>query len=113
MMINGLNRRLVGRWALLLTFLLVTLTINFFHTEEVVESFRQEEATHTHSPPEPQRTSQDCPACHFFNAGLGTAPAAVIALPPPVLRRGHPDVDTVHYEHLFKVSPSSRSPPAV
>ena len=81
--------------AFLFTFLLITLFINFFHTEKTVLS------------------KDNCPACHFLNSSLTTSQINFFRLPPPSITGILKTFESFNYAYIFTIDPSSRSPPEI
>ncbi len=79
----------------LFVFLIVTLFINFAHTEH---SFTSQE---------------DCPACHFLNSTFTTCQINFFHLPPPSITGVLKDIYFFNYAYIVSTFPSSRSPPEV
>jgi hypothetical protein len=79
----------------LFLFLLVTLFINFFHTEKVT------------------RDDDNCPACHFLNSTFTTSQINFFHLPPPCISGILKTFESFNYKFTFTIDPSSRSPPQV
>jgi hypothetical protein len=77
----------------LLLFLCVLLTINFFHTENKLHSV------------------ESCPACHFLQSSLSVGPAVPIQLPPLLLVAILPFLNLSEKMSVFCVDLVSRSPP--
>ena len=77
----------------LLLFLLLTLFVNFFHTETDALGHK------------------DCPACHFQNSTLTTAQVTVFCLPQLRLLEIIRQFETFDFEDIYLITPSSRSPP--
>jgi hypothetical protein len=100
------------RFTVLFTFLLITLTINFLHTDTIITSFHPKQDTHTHAPPQTQKSDRDCPACHFLNSSFSTGRIPLFLLPPPPISSELPRIETVCHRQSFSVHPTSRSPPA-
>jgi len=82
-------------YASLLIFLILSLSINFFHKEKTPEN------------------SKDCPACHFQNSTLFTAQINFSQLPELSLIEFIKSCQITEYHNLIYTTPSSRSPPAV
>lgn len=78
----------------LLIFLVLTLSINFLHTETKAQG------------------QNDCPACHFQNSTLTTAQVSVISLPQLRLLEILRLFESLAYEDIHLITPSSRSPPS-
>jgi hypothetical protein len=96
----------------LAVFLFVTLFINYFHTEAVINGFNEEKATHTHSDRPNNPKNHECPACHFLNVTLITSQIHFFYLPPPAIFGIFESQHTFTYTSIFLAHPSSRSPPA-
>lgn len=79
----------------LFLFLSVTLSINFFHTENS------------------NQTSHDCSACHFQNSTFATSQIDFFHLPQLRLLEMLQTLESFHYQSLCFVNPTSRSPPQV
>ena len=82
------------RIGFLLTFMFLTLAINFFHTETSITD------------------SSNCPACHFLASSLSTSAAILFVLPPLLLLGALFIVEPLRlceteFQYFF-----SRSPPA-
>jgi hypothetical protein len=92
---KNIKRRKIFHLLFLLTFLSVTLFINFLHTENTLSS------------------TDDCPACHFVNSTLMTAQINFFFLPPPRISGYLNSLDFFGYTFIAFVTPSSRSPPSV
>jgi len=78
---------------ILLLFLCVLLTINFFHTEKKLHSV------------------ESCPACHFQQSFLSVGPTVPIQLPPLFLVAILPCLDLSQKTSVFCIDLVSRSPP--
>ena len=81
-------------FASLLMFLILTLGIDFFHTEKT-----------------PQE-SKDCPACHFQNSIFMTAQINFYHHPELTLIQIVKSCQVIPYHSLTYTVPSTRSPPA-
>ena len=81
--------------AFLFIFLLITLSINFFHTEKTNTS------------------SDNCPACHFLNSTFTTSQINFFHLPPPSISGILKTFESFNYAFIFTIDPSSRSPPQI
>jgi hypothetical protein len=81
------------RIAVLLAFAVVTLGINFAHTEKTVAG------------------GKDCPACHFLNSSLSTSPGVVFLVPALLCQGTLPAVEPCRASEVVVLSRSSRSPP--
>jgi len=79
----------------LFIFLLITLFINFFHTETTLMG------------------DDDCPACHFLNSTFITNHINFFYLPQLAFIEMLKTVASFNYTHVFFVDPSSRSPPQI
>jgi hypothetical protein len=79
----------------LFTFLVVTLFINFAHSEHSLTS------------------QEDCPACHFLNSTFTTCQINFFHLPSPSITGVLNDFYFSNYTYIVSTSPSSRSPPKV
>jgi hypothetical protein len=80
-------------FASLIIFFILTLGIDFFHTEET-----------------PQE-SKDCPACHFQNSIFMTAQINFYHHPELVLIEIIKSCQIIPYHSLAYTAPTSRSPP--
>lgn len=80
--------------AFLALFFIITLSINFFHTEDSLQS------------------NHNCPACQFQNSTFATSQINFFHLPQLVLLEALKTLENFHYSHLFFINPTSRSPPA-
>ncbi len=78
----------------LLAFSIITLGINFLHTE---------------SGP---RGRGDCPACHFLTSSLSTNPAVIFLVPDLVCRGTLAPVESPAQHEAVVLSRSSRAPPS-
>ncbi|MBN1225047.1 MAG: hypothetical protein JXB23_17495 [Candidatus Aminicenantes bacterium] len=83
----------IASFAFLILFLLLTLFINFFHTEDSLQ------------------TNNLCPACHFQNSTLATSPIPFILLPQLSLLELMRIFDALSIDNLAFVEKTSRSPP--
>ena len=81
--------------AFLFIFLLITLFINFFHTETTLTR------------------DDDCPACHFLNSTFTTTQINFFQLPPPSISGILKTFESFNYTFIFTIDPSSRSPPQI
>jgi len=81
--------------AFLFIFLLITLFINFFHTETALTR------------------DDDCPACHFLNSTFTTSQINFFHLPPPSISGILKTYEPFNYTFIFTIDPSSRSPPQI
>jgi len=81
--------------AFLFIFLLITLFINFFHTEKTSAS------------------SNNCPACHFLNSTFTTSQINFFHLPPPSISGILKTFESFNYTYIFIIDPFSRSPPEI
>jgi hypothetical protein len=81
--------------AFLFIFLVVTLFINFFHTEKIILK------------------NDNCPACHFLNSSITTSQINFFHLPPPSILGTLKTFEPFNYTYVFIIDPSSRSPPQV
>jgi len=81
--------------SILFAFLLITLGINFFHSETNLNS------------------NHACPACHFQNSTLTTAQVNVFFLPQLELFEILSSINIAQYNQIYYIQPSSRSPPLV
>jgi len=79
--------------AFLLIFLFLTLTINYFHTEDTL------------------RQSENCPACQFQNSTLMTSQIHFFHLPQLLALESLRLFESSIPSHLIFITPSSRSPP--
>jgi len=77
----------------LFTFLLVSLLINYLHTETSIHD------------------NNKCPACHFENSTLITAQINSFILPQLAFLEILKTHETFYLNNIYVVSPSSRSPP--
>ena len=73
--------------------MVLTLTINYFHTENTLKQ------------------NDNCPACQFQNSTLMTAQIHFFHLPPLSTLEMLKIIESFCISHLFYVTPSSRSPP--
>ncbi len=78
----------------LFLFLLLTLSMHFFHTENTI------------------KRSDTCPACHFQNSTLMTACIPFFHLPPLSFLEKVRIIEIHPSFPAFHLSPSSRSPPS-
>jgi hypothetical protein len=78
---------------LLCLFLFPTLLIHFLHSESSING------------------SNTCPACHFQNSTLTTAQVPVVILPQLELFEILRSIRSAHYNQIYYIQPSSRSPP--
>lgn len=76
-------------------FLVVTLFINFFHTEK---NFARDD---------------NCPACNFQRSSLTTTQINFFHLPPPAIFTILKTFESFNYTCIFFIDPSSRSPPEI
>jgi len=81
--------------AFLFIFLLITVSINFFHTEKTTKG------------------NDNCPACHFQNSSLNTGQINFFHLPPPSISGILRTFKSFNYTFIFTIDPSSRSPPQI
>ena len=81
--------------AFLSIFFLLTLSINYFHTENDINC------------------SNFCPACQFQNSTLATATIPFFHLPQLNILRILRIFESSSIHQLFFISPSSRSPPQI
>jgi hypothetical protein len=81
------------RIAVLAAFVVITLAINFAHTEKSVAG------------------GKDCPACHFLTSSLSTSPGVVLTLPALLCQGTLPAVESCRTFESVVLSRSSRSPP--
>lgn len=79
----------------LFIFLLITLFINFFHTETTLIG------------------DDDCPACHFLNSTFNTNHINFFYLPQLAFIEMLKTVDISLCYQLFVIDPTSRSPPKI
>jgi hypothetical protein len=79
--------------AFLLGFVLVSLCINFLHTERTVKN------------------DGLCPACHFLSSALTTGQIHFFSLPRLLLLATIIFLDLLYIKEVFSLSPLSRSPP--
>jgi len=93
----------------LFTFLLVTLFINYFHTEKYLEGFPDSKTDS--GTPGPNNKSDDCPACHFLKSTSTTSQINFSQLPPPLINSWLETVYSFTYTSYTIVVRSSRSPP--
>ncbi len=110
------KNRLALNLLFLLTFLCVTLFINFFHTEDHIQVFYNYETNQNlPSPNNTQNNTQDdddCPACHFLNSTSTTTQINFFFLPPPSSTGLLESSYSFLYTSNAIIIPSSRSPPA-
>jgi hypothetical protein len=81
--------------AFLFIFLLVTLFINFFHTEKNILK------------------NDNCPACHFLNSSITTSQINFFHLPPLSILGALKTFELFRHTYIPIITPSSRSPPQV
>jgi len=81
--------------AFLLTYLFLTLFINFFHTEKNIKS------------------DHSCPACHFQNSTLTTNHINFFCLPQLSLLELLKTNESINYWQIYFADPTSRSPPQI
>ncbi|MBA7667412.1 hypothetical protein ES703_75500 [subsurface metagenome] len=81
--------------AFLFIFLLITLFINFFHTEKAT------------------RDNDNCPACRFLHSTFTTSQINFFHLPPPSFSGILKTFESFNYTFIFTIDPSSRSPPQI
>jgi len=81
--------------AFLFIFLLITLFINFFHTEKAATR------------------DDDCPACHFLKSSSTTSQINFFRLPPLSIAGMLETFESFNYTYIFTIDPSSRSPPEI
>ncbi|MBM3285627.1 MAG: hypothetical protein FJY81_07110 [Candidatus Aminicenantes bacterium] len=81
-------------FAVLGSFLLTLLLVNFFHTEK------------------DPRHSSSCPACHLQQTSLAVSLAPVLYLPQPVLLEILASSDWLPEKSAFVIDLASRSPPS-
>jgi hypothetical protein len=81
--------------AFLLFYLVIVLTINFFHTEKTLGR------------------DDDCPACHFLNSSFTTSQINFFHLPLLSIIGILKTFESFNYLYLFIIEPSSRSPPQI
>lgn len=81
--------------AFLITFLFVSLFINFFHTEKTLTQ------------------NDNCPACQFQNSSITTSQINFFYIPPPSILSINKSSESFNYTHFFFVDPTSRSPPQI
>jgi len=91
----GIKKTKLFNLAFLLTFLLVTVFINFFHTEKTT------------------RDNDNCPACHFLNSTFTTSQINFFHIPPPSISGILKTFESFNYAFVFTINPSSRSPPQI
>jgi len=77
----------------LFVFLIVTLGINFFHTEDNAQS------------------SKDCSACHFLNSTIATNQINFFHLPQLTLLETLKTIEDHQFYYIYLIPVSSRSPP--
>ncbi len=92
-MIKGHRKSLIPIY--LFIFLLVTLFINFFHTEKTLAE------------------NDNCPACNFLHSSLTTNQINFFHLPSPSLLSLFKTIESFDYEYILLLDPSSRSPPQI
>jgi len=91
----SLKRIKLFNLAFLFIFLLITLSINFFHTEKTTKG------------------NDNCPACHFQNSSLNTGQINFFHLPPPSISGILKTFESFNYTYIFIIDPFSRSPPEI
>ena len=79
----------------LFTFLAVTLSINFLHTEKTLTE------------------NDNCPACNFLNSSFTTSQINFFHLPPPFISGILKSHYAFTYKYIITIDPSSRSPPEI
>lgn len=84
-----------ARWAVLLLFAAVSLSINFLHTETGPVG------------------RPDCPACHFLTSSLSTSPGVVFHLPALLCQGTLAAAEPYVSAEVFISRLCSRSPPQV
>jgi hypothetical protein len=81
--------------AFLFIFLLISLFINFFHTEKTTKG------------------NDNCPACHFQNSSLTTSQINFFHMPQLYLLDILKTFESFNYWQIFFLDPTSRSPPQI
>ena len=79
----------------LLFFLIITLFINFFHTDKTVLS------------------KDNCPACNFQHSALATSQIHFFQLPQLYLLEPLKTFYSFSYQEISYLNPTSRSPPQI
>jgi hypothetical protein len=79
----------------LFVFLIITLFINFFHTEKIFTK------------------DDNCPACNFLHSSLTTTQINFFHLPPPSIFSILKTFESFNYTYILFIDPSSRSPPKI
>ena len=77
----------------LFTFLAVTLSINFLHTEKTLIE------------------NDNCPACKFLNSSFTTSQINFFHLPQFLLLDRLKIFESFNYQQIFFIHPNSRDPP--
>lgn len=80
-------------FAFLFIFLIVTLFVNFFHTEKDIKN------------------NKFCPVCHFQNSFLVNCHINFFNFTPPLLLGLLNSPESFNYTYILSIHPSSRSPP--
>lgn len=79
--------------ASLFLFLLVSLFINFFHSEKTLAR------------------NDNCPACQFLDSSLTTSQIDFFHLPPPSILGILRSLESFNHTYILPANPTSRSPP--
>ncbi len=90
-MVKGPKQQLI--LIALFSFLFITLSINFFHTEKILTR------------------NDNCPACQFQNSSLTTHQINFFHLTPPLLLGLLSPPESFNHAFILSIQPSSRSPP--
>ncbi len=95
----------------LAAFLFINLSINYFHTDAVINISNEENVPHTHPDSTDNPENHECPACHFLNVSFSTNQIHFFYLSSLAnfgVLEGH---CVFTYTSSFLVNPASRSPP--
>jgi hypothetical protein len=91
----SINRIKLFNLAFLFIFLLISLFINFFHTEKNIQP------------------NHFCPACHFQNSTLTTNQIHFFHMPQLYLMEILQTFESSNSRQTFFLDPTSRSPPQI